>query len=385
MTQIGAAVANSLPAQNGAKLTFPARLYGTMPYNSSGSVQGLGYYKIGAADTSSGNRFQSGTGRLVFVTDEPKPIIICGGDSATYCINVDDGIGPKRVYDSTLPTGAPNYVDKPSFAGAASPGFGTVQLDFSTLGGRKKRIFEIAMFGDTAILQIGITATSRYYAPPVSPKIAFVADSLGGTVSLGNMKDAYVSQSLDLLGVRDTWLVSEGGTGFIAQGPGNAFRTHKQKLQALFALPQASGLALLVIQPSVNDNGNSSASITAAASDALTYALATWPGMPIIVTGCTAQNNTGSQAQAIANETAVFAAVDAIASPLVAKVPYMTAPQQIVSGTGNSNAPAGDGNADLLFNSADGTHFQLAGHTSFAADWAVPGIITALRKWIGEA
>jgi hypothetical protein len=180
-------------------------------------------------------------------------------------------------------------------------------------------------------------------------------------------------------------MLSEGGTGFINTNSGTS-RTHLQKLQLAATMPQLADIQIGYLPPSVNDASYSAAQITAAATDAIRYAVSTWPGVLWIVPGPTASNDTTNQATMIGVENAVIAAVNAVNSPYVKFLPMMTDPNgQAIKGTGNSDTPAGNGNADYMFNNSDGVHFSSNGHLVWGKDRVAPGIINLLRKWIGEA
>jgi hypothetical protein len=381
---LSAGVTNSFPSNGGALLKNPVRFYGGFPFAGSSNIcKAASYYLLSATDpNNSGTRAVTQTGRLVFVTDEPKPIIKSGGDATKFVLNINDGSGWKRVVDPAL--AAANPVNS-SFQSNATGGLWDTQLDATNIGGRKRRIWEIVFHDDFGIVEVGIGPTSTWYDPPTSPKMLLLADSLGGTVSRGNGIDAYPAVLQDILDVHDLWMLSEGGTGFINTNSGTS-RTHLQKLQLAATMPQLADIQIGYLPPSVNDASYSAAQITAAATDAIRYAVSTWPGVLWIVPGPTASNDTTNQATMIVVENAVIAAVNAVNSPYVKFLPMMTDPNgQAIKGTGNSDAPAGNGNADYIFNNSDGVHFSSNGHLVWGKDRVAPGIINLLRKWIGEA
>jgi hypothetical protein len=75
---------------------------------------------------------------------------------------------------------------------------------------------------------------------------------------------------------------------------------------------------------------------------------------------------TGPNAQTIARETGMLAAVAASADPLLFGIPNSTAtPESWIRGTGRVGAAAGNGNADLYINTS-GTHHNHAGSMWYA-------------------
>lgn len=379
-TAPGLANGVSPPASGGAQMLKPFRLYGAIPFGNNG-IQANSLY------TLAGARGQSGTARVRIPLDEPEPILQCGGDTGAYLLNIDlhDGNNFRAVIDPSITTniGNPVYIVNQAFTGAAGPGLLNVKLDVSQLGGfgRRKRTLEIHMTGDMTLTSLRIKPVSSYFQPPASPRIWWLADSLGGTVYLGNMRDAYPPLAQDFLGVPDICLDSEGGTGFVNKGSGNAGRNHAEKIAALSAIPQYANPDLIVIQSSANDNDV--AGITAAAVTAINAALAAVPNVPVVVFGPTSRVGAVEQARSITTENAVKAAVDQVASARVLWIPMMTDTPQFIRGSGTINAPAGDGNADLMFNSGDLIHWVREGHLIAARDYVVPKLVAALRNYIG--
>lgn len=368
--------ATGAPNSAGKKARPPFRLNGAMPYDEFGKVTG--------AYSLAGSRTQQGTARLVFVTDEPKPIINCIGYSSIYALNINDGTGWRSILDSSIAPG-PNKVLRPGFLSPSPGGFGNVQLDLTTVGGRKPRIFELLMYGDAAVQQIGIRAASTWFDPPPTKQIAAFTDSLGASVSDGNMMDAYPNLVMDIAGWRDLWLFADGGSGFISTN-GGTVRTHLQKIQNAQLITQLDNVGLVYLQASVNDSSYPTAQITAAAVDAINSALAAWPNAVVVVGGPTAGNTLSNQTTMIAVDNAVAAAVAQVASSRALYFPTMADPNgQAISGTGNAQSPTGNGNADVYFNNTDGTHFNGVGHGLWGQGRALPGIVGQMRAYLTAA
>lgn len=378
-TLFPAGLANIPPAQNGAQLLKPARLYGAMT-NWNNGQQGLAAYNL------SGSRQQSGTARLRFVTDEAEPIIKCGASLYGYMLNLDvgDGNGFRAVFDPSITTNLafPLFFNQQAFTGQAGGGVLDVKLDVSQLGGfgRRRRTFEMRSPNDLTIDSIRIKPVATFFQPPESPRIWWACDSLGGTVNGGNMMDSYVGCLQDFLGVPDICLVSEGGTGFVNLGPSNAFRTHEMKLDALAQIPQYANPCVIVIPASVNDNGLSG--VTAATVSCINKALSLNASAPVVVIGPSARNSTAEQTASIATENLVKAGVDQVASKRVIWIPMMTDNPQAIRGTGTINSPTGDGNCDLLFRTGDNVHPATEGHLIYARDLVGPKLAAALRAWV---
>jgi len=378
-----AGVVNSFPSNGGALLKAPVRFYGGFPYNAgSGICKTASSFNMTATDPNlPAQRAVTQTGRMVFVTDEPKPIIKSGGDATKFVLNINDGSGWKRVVDPSL--AAANPVNS-SFQSNATGGLWDTQLDATNLGGRKRRMWEIVYHDDFGVVEVGIGNASTWYDPPTSPKMLILADSLGGTVSRGNGIDAYPNVIQDTMDIRDMWMLSEGGTGFINSNNGTA-RTHIQKLKLAATMSQLDDIQIGYIQASVNDSAYSPAQVKAAAKEALTFAVNEWPQVFWIVAGPTAANDLGNQAAMVAIENAVAQAVAEIDSANMRFMATMTAAAgAAIRGTGNSDAPAGNGNADILFNNSDGVHFSQSGHLIWGRERVAPGIINTLRQMIGE-
>lgn len=372
-----ASLTNTQPAQDGVQLTKPFRAYGCMLETNNG-IQGLSGYSL------SGAMMQSSTGRVIVPTDEPEPILRCIGSSLGYVMNVDfgDEMGFRSIVDPAITsnTGSPYYLTRQAFLGAAAGGINAVKLDFSQFGGRKKRLIQFVLYQDTTLTDFRIKEPSSYFAAPASPRIWLLTDSLGGTAFLGNMADAYPSVLQDVTGVPDIINLFETGTGFLNKGAGNAWRTHKEKLQYMLQCPQYANPDLIILPMSINDVGLPG--LTGAMVDCINFALATSPGVPILVPGTTCRNALADQTASIASEQIGAAAVASLGSALVRFVPMMTDTPQAIRGDGNIDAPAGNGNADLMYRNGDQVHWGSQGHLIFARDILGPKIATVLRDFV---
>jgi len=365
---------NLPPATGGVQLTKPFRLYGAMPWANNG-IQGLGFF------SAAGARVQTATGRVLISTDEPEPILRGGGFGTVGFLMVDlhDGNGPRLVVDPAI-VPAEQYSNV-AFLGGAAGGIQPVKFDVSQLGsfGRRKRDLIFPVPWDVTLTDFRIKPVSSYFQPPESPRIVFVTDSMGATVRQGDQKDGYVPVLQDFLGVYDTILVGEGGTGFVNTNGAN--RNHLAKLQNLALIPQYANPAEIVIQGSANDNNLPG--IADAAEACARYALDKWPNSLITVTGPTARNTTTEQANSIATENAIKAGLDRVISDRLVWVPMMTDNPQFIRGSGTIDGPAGDGNADLMFRSGpDNIHWGTPGHLIAGRDYFGPRKIAALRAWL---
>jgi len=254
---MGTGIVNARPANGGAQLLKPVRLYGAFPYLSgSGITKGVVQYLPNAVDASEGTAARGG--RYAFVTEDVYPAVFIGGGNALQ-MTVDDGSGPRRVVDPTLSAIGPGNC---AFIQTQSGGIYWTTLDFSQLGGRKRRYVEFPLWGDFGLVSVGISSTATFFDPPNHPLVLHLADSLGGTVSQGASCEAYSEVMRDVLGNPNWWLDSESGTGFLA---GN--RTHRQKIANLSTFPQLKAVALGIMALSVNDgNGMAVGNFTAHAA-----------------------------------------------------------------------------------------------------------------------
>jgi len=158
------------------------------------------------------------------------------------------------------------------------------------------------------------------------------------------------------LGWNDVWNSAIGGTGYIAQGTGNAFPNFGQRLQDVCS----NSPDLVIVFGGINDGNSSSAQIQAAALAYFQAVRACLPATPLIVLGAW-PGATGPSAGRIAIENAIQAAVNQSNDPATYFVPIATDPNgSWITGTGNVSVPAGDGNADLYI-SPDSVHPTNAG------------------------
>jgi hypothetical protein len=383
-----AGVVDSFPSNGGALLTAPLRLFGAFPFASGGYAKAVSYFASGATDpTADGTAARAG--RWALTTDDVYPCLSSGGGNQ-WPLTIDDGTGPRRVVDPTL-------VASPAvpcaFKQTLSGGVYYTVLDFSQVGGRKRRYIEIPTVFDNIIGRIGISGSATFYPTPVQPQIVHLTDSIGGTVAQGSGFDSYANVMQDYSGQKNWWLFSESGTGFLS---GN--RTHLQKLQNIANFPQLQKVAAFLIAPSVNDgNGIASsaftaAQITQAVVDALTFLFAKWPDAYVLIPGSTAgtgATGVASQAGNIANENAVIAGILQYGSPRVLYWRAMTDPAgQMIRGIGSINSPTGLGSADYWFDTSvsnDTTHPATQGHFILGAERNLPSMVSAVRALVSSA
>lgn len=166
----------------------------------------------------------------------------------------------------------------------------------------------------------------------------------------------------------DVWRFGLYGTGYIAQSD---FTTNGPygSTRRMAAVAAAPPLDALVMFGSVNDSGQTSGALVAAANAAWTAAAVAQPGATLIVVGlesfgaASAPNdvlNAALKTAALAHDD-----VDAFVDVRAAK---------IMTGTGHDGAAAGDGNADV-FLAGDSTHLTHMG----ARHWG-----ENLRRLLGQ-
>jgi lysophospholipase L1-like esterase len=251
-------------------------------------------------------------------------------------------------YVSLTPTG---------FSGTA---FFYVVLDFTAAGGRKVRniIIEGYQIQFGSALAVGPTATLQKPGGPVK-KMYVLGDSfLVGTLT--TILNSLTGVLADYLGIKNVWNGGVPGTGYLATTP-PAFTGRQRIPDIVDCAPD-----LLLILLGYNDV---SLSVTALQAEvALTLrtirAQPVLANMPII---CCPFGGSHATALSGPTEAAIQAGVADARVPFSYFIPTVNGPNgPWMTGTGNTGAPAGNGNCDLYI-STDNVHPNDAGHAYLAA------------------
>jgi lysophospholipase L1-like esterase len=237
--------------------------------------------------------------------------------------------------------------------------------DMAAATGRSRHHIVVETWGNTGILQVATEPTGTISYPPQSEEwsIGVIVDSQGAGVISGSFTtsvSAWPQQLVKMLNIPDICNLSIGGTGFVTAGTQWPYGSHA--MTDLATCNTYRSLKYIIVQSSTNDNGQTAGAITAAAASLFSAIRATYPNVPIIVTGVVAGPATGlTNSQNI--ENAVFAGTSGISQ--IYTIPVSTASTPWFSGTGKEGAANGTGNTDYnILN--DGTHLSQPGHTYFA-------------------
>lgn len=276
-------------------------------------------------------------GSFEFLTDEAMPIFTVSDWSNAWTVRVD-GVKLDAVENSSS-TGGP--VD--------------IQLDLTQLGGGEHTIELFAYDVNHRVYSMWVKPTATVEKPRAKPLMLAFTDSLGTTVNGGISCDAWPHVMGDWLGV-EVLSVSNAGCGYI--------KTVNNLNELASAI--ASTLSLAAFQPlaiinalGINDGELDFGQVTAAAQSGIATQLQNWAGVEHFTLGSWASATLASQANQTALESALFAGLSGSGSKLI---PVMTETLPWITGTGNADAPKGDGTADKLFKAGDSTHWSAAGH-----------------------
>jgi hypothetical protein len=199
------------------------------------------------------------------------------------------------------------------------------QFDFTagTGLGRKTRLwrFEFNGFGMTGYVKTD--ATSQLWQPSDTERVrvAFITDSYGAGSSYhpyipGNSYGIHLGKAL---GWNDVYNLSTGGTGYVAQGAGPGTTTNQFGFRVTEALTLNPDV--WVVAGSVNDNAQTTGTITSAAASMLT-AIRAGSNAPIFVVGVPSINDGAYTTSCLNMENAVFSGWTATNDPLVFTVPF---------------------------------------------------------------
>jgi lysophospholipase L1-like esterase len=252
-----------------------------------------------------------------------------------------------------------------------SPGGGggeqQVVLDWS--GTRATRLYRVHQGGGGWVSRIGVDSLSRVWAPSLDDcvRVALVSDSYVDGTGATFADQAVGDVACALLGFRDIWHFSAGGTGYLTTGSYNTFRDRAAEIIA--AAPD-------IIINAGGTNDTAGASLTA---EVLLFHQTLRAGLaktPIVTLGPWPKA-TGPSAAITSIEANVLSAVTSFADPICAFVPVAAdATGSWTFGTGKIGTTNSSGNSDVYI-SSDGVHPGDVGHEYLGRRMAV-GVGNAL-------
>lgn len=245
----------------------------------------------------------------------------------------------------------------------ATSGDGYFLLDFSNVGGRKRR--KIRLEGDTATgfygVYVGPTSSVWSYETPRDIKVAFVGDSIEAQTGATTPNGGYAIKVGKALGWSNVFQVAMGGTGFVATGSHNSTFGDSFRVADVVAINPD----VIFIGGSTNDSGTASATLRAAILATFRAYRTALPYVPIVVHSVWG-GSSGPGAPYLAVEADTAAAFATWADSNSYFFPISNDPDGAwVFGTGKVGATNGSGNSDVYV-SNDGVHPSPDGHDYYA-------------------
>jgi lysophospholipase L1-like esterase len=326
---------------------------GTGPFNYSGGVprtSGFGGVEMVAATYDTGSFRTNVTARLETVVDAIKVEFQfwCFQAAARFRVIVDG------QYVSLAET-TPASVNNTSY----------VVLDFTAAGGRKIRRVAIESYQIIygSVMTVGPTATMQKPGG-VARKMCVISDSWGvGNAS--TILNCFPQVLGDYLGIANVENNGVPATGYLANN-GGANLTARQRI-----VPDVVPFApdILLITMGFNDATSNTTALQALQNE-VALTLQTIRQQPVLaniaIIVCPFGGN-HSNVVSYPTEAAIQAGVTASGSPFTYFIPTVNGPNGAwMTGTGNTSAPAGNGNCDIYI-SSDGTHPNDAGHAYLAS------------------
>lgn len=354
-TPLGAGASNSRPYRWADAGGPVFRVYGGRPKAYATTWRRFPVSTIGTTGGNTGEGTIAVAWRVAFLTDAPTPSIQTSPGTFRFIV---DG----------------QYVDLTGTATASASGNQWFHLAF---GSRKWR--EIVVEGELDEAFIGLNVGPSESARPAtgdSTRLIVLGDSFVAATGTLRSNDGFARVLGDHLGIRDVFMSGVGAQGWLSAG--TSAYTLRQRLPYDLA-GQAADVIVLAL--GINDSG-SPAALTAEVAATIPVLRGFAPGVPVFVFGAW-PGSSGPGSGPVANETAIFAAVDAAADPLMLKVPVCTeVTGSPVFGTGKVSSPAANGNSDAYtggLDGTDGTHPNTAGHAHLGL-WAADQIIARLTS-----
>ena len=220
-------------------------------------------------------------------------------------------------------------------------GLGYYVLDFTNAGGRKPRRIRLDTGGLFGYSGVSVGPNDTVSRPSLGGRIRLAAlgDSwvFGQTQSVQSRRLATVDVACHLLGIDDVVAAGASSTGYVATTAAIPV-TFAQRAADVASV----GQDIVLIHGGANDIGTG----VGGGPLATLQAVRALTNKPIFITGPNA--HTAPLTAFTQMETDIAAAVATFADPLTVFLPTITDPAGAwISGTGNTGAPTGSGNASL--------------------------------------
>lgn len=262
------------------------------------------------------------------------------------------------------------YVDTTGVNTVASSGSTTEYFSLDFGGVRKWRTITIESMKQGTFAGLYVAPTDSVSQAPDRPNAVWLGDSLTEGATCTNYGDGVARVVADMLGLKMTPSGS-GGTGWVA-GPPTAYALGTRVAGDVIARSPD----VVFLQSSQNDNGLTSATVTANALAAMQQIRAALPKALIIVVGAF-PGITGPSARVIAAEQAVLDAATAFNDPFTITVPLCTASPKLITGTLKPSQANGTTTSEIYMDNIDGAHLSVLGH-DFAGKWIADKVMSAL-------
>jgi len=351
---LNATITNTAPETTGS--IAPFKLLGGMPGKNGGS--GFMAYCSALKDGS----MNRASPRIVFEIDTNFVITVLAGKEIVLTIN--DGSGPRRVQKIT----------------AAGSGTLDVALNFTQLGGNKRRTIELWQSGQDSSVIVGFKIPNNATLSTASvsrPQIVILTDSLGNTVPNGYSYDSFTSTMADYLDC-EVWCIPEGSTGYTTYGDSVHKRLMIEKVDMLATMPNFINPAVIALAAGVNDTDT--AAFQGIVEAAIQRACDLFPNTLVAVYGCWAANNISAQTTKATQELKIAAACAKFPASRVQHVATMNAVPPYIKGSGNTSSVQNDGNGDFIWDTGDGTHWNTYGHSVVVGPRAADDLVAAVRR-----
>lgn len=308
---------------------------------------------------------ERGSSRIVVGVASSRLVFTCVGTRILRLV-IDDGSGPRRVPDIVV----------------SGSGNRDVTLNFDEIGGNIPRTVHVLLGGtDTTSLRAAKWPNSATLWTPEErlPQILLLTDSLGNTVPGST---AAAGAFPDVMGAYlgcEVYTMPEGSTGYSTRGDSPTTKTtFAERFDTAALMGSVLRPSVVCMAGGVNDNNDDA--LNAGVDAAITASRRVFPGVPVVIFGPWAPNNTANQGLNRLKEDRIKAVADAMGATFI---PVMRAVPAYISGSGNTSAPANNGNADVLFGSTDGAHWIEQGHRIIGAR-AADDFARAVRRLLGR-
>lgn len=308
---------------------------------------------------------ERGSARLVVGVASSRLVFTCVGTRILRLV-IDDGSGPRRVPDIVV----------------SGSGNRDVTLNFDEIGGAIPRTIQVLFGGtDTTSLRAAKWPVSATLWTPEArqPQILMLTDSLGNTVPGSTAAaGAYPDVMGAYLGC-EVYLMAEGSTGYSTRGDSPTTKTtFAERFDTAELMASVLRPSVVAMAGGVNDSDNDA--LNTGVADAINASRRVFPGVPVVVFGPWASNNTANQDLNRLKEDRIRSVAESMGAIFV---PVMRDVPPWISGSGNTSTPANNGNADVLFGNTDGTHWIESGHRIIGAR-AADAMASALRRFMGR-